>query len=205
MDCSLVECVRGLWDFLCGSAPIIGSLASTLVAIYVMLRTAREVRLTYVHEAMCKCLAHTLGLVRLQLDLLGDISRKVVYRNFSRGVITETAYDRYWNKIDLISKDFSELIPEQRLFLHKEVYESLTILVDLLNDANGLAKGCKPDDRHAYPNTSELVKTVEKAATAYRVFVNQAREFIGADELTKISSSKLSTGEEELDSVGNAK
>ena len=179
-------------------APILAILSSAIVAIYVMLHTAREVRLSYVHEAMCKCLVRTLGLVRVQLDLLGDISSKVVYKNFDNTSINETAYDRYWKKIGTMAKEYSELIPEQRLFLHEDVYESLTGLVDSLNKANNLAKNCKPSNENIYPDVSELENVVAEAVVAYLTFVNKAREFVGADELTRIAPSELKSGEESV-------
>ena len=164
----------------------LGIIATTLIAIYSLRKTAEESRVSGVHSEMCDCLVSTIGILRIILNLVEDVTHNVVYKELPKGELGEKAFDRYWRRIGELSDKFDELVPKQRLFLPSSLYENLGVIINNLNVARRYIRFSFPNNSDQSSDQDPLHSILEEAGKNYREFVNQARSYIGSDKLTQL-------------------
>lgn len=165
----------------------IGIIVTAIVAIYSIRRTAKEARVSNIHAELITCLSDTLFLIERILNLLNDIGYHRVYRSIPEEQIVETAYDRYWRELGVLSQDFKKLQAKQRLLLPKPLYDKVQEILECINEARKLARNAKPDENFLYPNTTELIKAVENASESLRNIIDESRKHLGTDKLKPVS------------------
>lgn len=163
---------------------ISGIFAITWAAIYSIRKTAEETRVSDVHKEMCMCLVNTIGILREVINLIEDVTHNVIYQDYpEKQGGGEKAYDRYWKRIGELSNQFVILLPKQRLFLPRVLYDEVSIIVEKLNECRNLIRHFDPENRVQFQSSTELLEEVGKN---YREFIDQARAYIGTDKLCKI-------------------
>ena len=160
-----------------------GIIATTCVAIYSIRKTAEESRVSGVHKEMCMCLVSTIGILRIVINLIEDVTHNVIYQEHPNGQLGEKAYDRYWERIGGLSNQFENLLPKQRLFLPRVLYDKVSIIVRKLNECRNLIRHFDPENEEQFPCSTELI---EEVGVNYREFIDQARAYIGTDKLYEI-------------------
>ena len=159
-----------------------------IIAIVVIRKTARENRVSNVHNYMTDCIIDSIRVINRPLRLLEDISNKAFYEEIPKRDFIETAYDRYWREIKSISEKFSIIQNRQKFLLPNELYTIMQKLIDKLNESREESKHLIPENK-VYPNTDELKKIIKEANNLYVKFVNIARAYIGVDNLTSLNNS----------------
>ena len=158
-----------------------------IIAIVVIRKTARENRVSNVHNYMVDCIIDSGRNIKRPLKLLESISNKVFYGSVPEGNFIETAYDRYWREIKSISEEFSTIQNRQKFLLPNRLYAIMQKLINKLNEAREESKHLMPEDK-VYPDTTELKKIIKEANKLYVEFVNTARGYIGVDNLTSLNN-----------------
>ncbi len=159
---------------------------TTAVAVYSIRRTATACRVTNVHSEMCSCLVDTAIIFTKVMVLLNDIARRVVYANKVTSDISESAYERYWREIGSLSANYKEITAKQRLVVPEKLFQKIKAVVIRLNKAGEIARDARPNDNHVYPDTTELQKEVDEIKVAYHDFLNEARSYLGTQEMGPI-------------------
>lgn len=163
------------------------SIAGILVAIWLVRKTAEANRITNTYSGMKSCLIETVLILDKVLTLLDGVARKVVYYRVPEKEAIETAYDRYWREIGFLAVRFKEMQSKQKLILPAKLYSRIQELIKEINSARELAKGAVPNEKHIYPDTSELQEKVKSATSQYKDFINNARSYLGTSMLTPFS------------------
>jgi len=161
-----------------------------IVAIFAIRKTAKENRISSVHNYMVDCIIDSIRNIKRPLKLLESISNKVFYESVPEGNFIETAYDRYWREIKPISEEFSIIQNKQKFLLPKKLYRIMQKLIDRLNKAREESKHLVPKNK-VYPDTEDLKKIIKEANKLYVEFVNTARGFIGIDNLTSLKNNNI--------------
>ena len=86
-----------------------------------------------------------------------------------------------------MSKEFKKLQAKQRLLLPIPLYDKVQEILKYINEARKLALDAKPDEKYLYPNTTDLIKVVEKASETLKNMIDISRNYMGPDELKPIS------------------
>ena len=166
---------------------LISILVVLLIAIFTIRKTAEENRVSNIHAELCACLVDTVSLIDDLLSLLDGIANHIVYQTVPEEQILETAYSRYWREIGPLSKRFKDIQAKQRLVFPKKLYDHIQDIVKKVNDARGLARHAAPNEDHIYPDTRELRKVVDEAASAYRNLLHESRKYLGTDRIAPIT------------------
>jgi len=166
---------------------ILGILITAVIAIISIRKTARESRVSTVHEKMSSCLVPTFDIAWEMIHLLDHVANRVYYRTVDTGEFKETAYDRYWRELDRLTGENRTLFSQQQLYFPNEIVETLEEIDQLLNKARYEVKKVKPNEKHVYPDTSNVESVMEKARPLLKRFKEQARAYIGSDELKRIT------------------
>ena len=87
------------------AASIIGVIVGAAITFISIRLSARESRVSTVHERMSSCLVQTLDIIWETMHLLADVANRVSYRTLDTEEFKETAYDRYWRNLDRLMED----------------------------------------------------------------------------------------------------
>ncbi len=170
--------------------PLVGIIIPAIVAIAAIRKTAKESRISNVHNYMVDCIIDSIWIINKVLKLLEDISNKVFYGSVPEGHFIETAYDRYWREIKSISEEFLIVQNKQKFLLPNKLYTIRQNLIDSLNKAREETKYLKPENK-IYPDTNNLKKIINEANKLYVEFVNTARSYIGVDNLSSLKNNNI--------------
>ena len=181
---NLVQCIVQI------SISVVAIGIPAIVAIVVIRKTAKESRISSVHNYMVDCIIDSIQIINRPLKLLEDISNKVFYERIPERNFIETAYDRYWGEIKRISKEFSILQNKQKFLLPNELYKVMQKLINILNKAREESKHLMPDN-NVYPDTENLKKIIKEANKLYVGFVNTARDYIGINNLASLKNNNI--------------
>ena len=160
---------------------IIGIVGTAYVAIRSIKKTAEENRVSAVHASMCTTLIETTALLSKVLLVLREVAANKHYRTSTGGEFIETAYDRYWKVVEIISRDYRNLESQHRLYLTDELWQKLRKIHRTMNEAKEAVEGVIPDENHIYPNTDEVRTVADKAEKLFDEFIDLARDYIGPD------------------------
>ncbi|MBA7647376.1 MAG: hypothetical protein GH143_08420 [Calditrichaeota bacterium] len=166
---------------------IFGAIVGAVIVLFSVRLTARESRVSTIHEKMSACLIQTFDNIWEMMHLLDHVANRVYYRTVDTGEFKETAYDRYWRELDRLTEENRNLFSQQILYFPKDLVEVLKEINRLLNDARYEVKKVKPNDKHTYPNTSNVKSVIDKARPLLKSFREQARAYIGSDKLEPIT------------------
>jgi len=172
------------FDLVTAAVGIVGIIATTIVAMYSIRKTAKESRVTSIHTEMLSCLVDTALLFSKLLNYLNEVSQKVVYQSIPDGADFGSAYQRYWQELGNISKKFKVIQAKQRFVFPKEIYKKTQDIIKGLNEARELAKDANPQSN---PDTTTLIRKVATVNTTFKEFLNLSRSYIGTQELGPIS------------------
>lgn len=179
------EISQALLQTLEQSAPMLGILITTLVSIVAIRKTAEANRVSNVHNEMLQCIIVSMVGIRKISILLDGISRNASYFSFPGDKLIETAYDRYWREIQIISNEFNINQSRQLLVLPKPLYEKMQKLIDKLNEARNEAKDLKSNG-----NNEKLREILKEINSLYVDFVHETRVYVGVDALKPFSIRK---------------
>lgn len=166
---------------------ILGILITAVIAIISIRKTARESRVSTVHEKMSSCLVQTFDIVWEMMHLLDHVAHGVYYRKVDTEEFKETAYDRYWRELDRLTEENRALVSQQILYFPKDLLEELKEIDKLLNKARYKVKEVKPNEKNLYPNTSDVQSVIDEARPILMSFRERARAYIGSDKLEPIT------------------
>lgn len=166
---------------------ILGILITAVVAILSIRKTARESRVSTIHEKMSACLIQTFDNIWEMMHLLDHVANRVYYQTVDTGEFKETAYDRYWKELDRLTEENRALFSQQILYFPKDLVEVLKEINQLLNDARYEVKKVKPNNKHIYPDTGNVKSIIEKARPLLKSFRERARAYIGSEKLEPIT------------------
>lgn len=167
---------------------MLGILLTTLVALISIRKTAEANLVSNIHLKMTSCLVDTIAILNEVISLLEDVDGHVVYYDTTKDKMIETAYVRYWREIGQLSKHFKEIQSMQKLVFPKKLYNYTQELIIKINAARDLAKSAEPNNNNIYPDTQELNKAINGAASSYRKFINNARFYLGTNVLLPIGN-----------------
>lgn len=166
------------------AAPLVGAIGvivTAVVAIQSIRKAAEESRITTTHREMAICLVDTIEIFDRVINLLNDVVNNVTYHDISKDIDIESAHSRYWREIGELSSKFKNIYARQKLFLPKDIYSDVQVIIKKLNDARELAR--KPADN----NLRNLIAQVGKN---YDALVDKCRSYLGPHRLENIKGDK---------------
>ncbi|MFH1428919.1 MAG: hypothetical protein ABIH39_04155, partial [Candidatus Margulisiibacteriota bacterium] len=174
---------------------IIGTVIVAGVAIYSIRKTAEESRVSNVHNEMVQNLILNLGFIYEILELLIDISNRVTYELYRDGKNTETAYKRYWAKIDDIGNRSKELLCSRILLFPELINTKMGDIFKVISEAMNNVNNIKMKN-DSYPETDgyhikKLKEHVEQLIPMYQDLLNLCRGYSGTDSLNQITASDM--------------
>ncbi len=169
------------------AASILGVIVGAAITFISIRLTAKESRVSTVHEKMSSCLVQTFDIVWEMMHLLDHVAHGVYYRKVDTEEFKETAYDRYWRELDRLTEENRALVSQQILYFPKDLLEELKEIDKLLNKARYKVKKVKPNEKNVYPNTSDVQSVIDEARPILMSFRERARAYIGADKLEPIT------------------
>lgn len=181
---NLVQCIVQI------SISLVAIGIPAIIAIVAIRKTAKESRISSVHNYMVDCIIDSIRIINRPLKLLEGISNKVFYERIPERDFIETAYDRYWREIKLISEEFSIIQNKQKFLLPNKLYRVMQKLINRLNEAREESKHLMPKNK-VYPDTDDLKTIIKEANKLYVEFVNTARGYIGIDNLASLKNNNI--------------
>ncbi len=177
-----------LLEIITAVVAILGILSTVIIANHSIRQTAKETRISTTHEKMSSCLVQTLDIIWETMHLLDDVANRVNYHALDTEKFKETAYDRYWKNLDRLTEDNRALVSQQILYFPKQLVHTLKEINQLLNELRYEAKKVKPNGNHTYPDTSDIKSVIERARPLLRDFREQARAYIGSEDIKPITA-----------------
>ena len=166
---------------------ILSILTTAIIANYSIRNTSKETRVSTTHEKMSSCLVQTLDIIWETMHLLDDVANRANYYTFDTEEFIETAYERYWKNLSRLTEDNRALVSQQILYFPKKLVNTLKEINQLLNELRYEAKNVKPNDKHIYPDTSNIKSVMEREKPLLRDFREQARAYIGSEDIEPIT------------------
>lgn len=103
---------------------------------------------------------------------------------------------RYWRNLDRLTENNRALVSQQILYFPMKLVNTLKEINQLLNELRYEAKNVKPNDRHTYPDTGDIKSVMERAKPLLRDFREQARAYIGSEDIEPITPLEELAGRE---------
>ncbi len=167
---------------------LLGALVGGGIAIFSVRVTAKQNRVTFIHEKMTACILETLDLYQSVFTHATAVGLRIAYlAPEENGQKSESAYERYWRNLGNWASTSTKLYAKQLLFFPRALLRQAKILNRSFNKIRNIISNLEPEytgESFIYPEDDYgLAEHLEKTKRQLDEFVNAGRAFVGSDML----------------------
>lgn len=162
------------------------------VALFFSFRRIHEPsKVTANHSKIAATLTELLIIINVIRLLLNQIARKVVYTHALDEKVIDSAYNRYWNEINILYNNISQLRSKTEAFKQNEISSNLAAVLKHLFETIEFARSVKPDQDHIFPDTKILKEQVDTLDKEYIRLLSSCDHYVKTDQIARSSAESI--------------